>query len=93
MMIHAYNNYKLYAWGKNELRPNMRQSHFGSILGTHDTGLTIVDSLSTLYIMGMTNEFDEARKWIAKNLNFDNIVRAIENCIKTLFYYLTRIPI
>lgn len=74
MMIHAYNNYKLHAWGKSELRPMTKQAHFGSIMGAYDTGLTIVDSLSTLYIMGMTNEFKEAREWIAKSFTLDNAV-------------------
>lgn len=87
MMTHAYNNYKLHAWGKNELRPIMRQSHFGSIMGSYNTGLTIVDSLSTLYIMGITNEFHEAREWIAKNLNFDDVVCATENYIKTFVHF------
>ena len=34
-------------------------------------GLTIVDSLDTLLIMGLNEEFDEARQWVAKDLDFD----------------------
>ena len=44
----AWNNYKKYAWGKDELRPVSGRGNdwFG-------VGLTIVDSLDTLYIMGL----------------------------------------
>jgi len=44
----AWNNYKKYAWGMDELRPvsGRGTNWFG-------VGLTIVDSLDTLYIMGL----------------------------------------
>jgi mannosyl-oligosaccharide alpha-1,2-mannosidase len=46
---HAWKGYKTYAWGHDHLKP---------ITGTfHDwfnLGLTIVDSLDTIYIMGLT---------------------------------------
>jgi len=32
---------------------------------------TMVDSLSTLWIMGLYSEFDEAKQWIGANLKFD----------------------
>lgn len=73
MMIHAWENYKLYAWGKNELRPISRQAHSGSIFGAYDLGATIVDGLDTLYIMGLTKEFEEGRDWIARRFSLDNV--------------------
>ena len=30
-------------------------------------GLTLLDSLDTMYIMGMTTEFDEAKDWVRNN--------------------------
>jgi mannosyl-oligosaccharide alpha-1,2-mannosidase len=46
---HAWKGYKKYAWGHDHLKP---------ITGTfHDwfnLGLTIVDALDTIYIMGLT---------------------------------------
>ena len=45
---HAWAAYKKYAWGKDELRP-LSKTHnewFG-------VGLTIIDSLDTMYIMGL----------------------------------------
>lgn len=74
MMTHAWNNYKLYAWGKNELKPISKRAHTGSIFGAYDLGATIVDSLDTLYIMGMKQEFDEGRDWIARKFTLDNVV-------------------
>ena len=46
--LHAWNNYKKYAWGRDELKPvsNGWTDHMG-------VGLSIVDSLDTLYIMGL----------------------------------------
>ena len=46
--MHAWNAYKKYAWGHDELRPVSKgwQEWFG-------LGLTIVDSLDTAWIMGL----------------------------------------
>ncbi|KAK2191802.1 hypothetical protein NP493_45g05000 [Ridgeia piscesae] len=64
----AWNNYKKYAWGMDELRPvsGRGTNWFG-------VGLTIVDSLDTLYIMGLKDEFKEARDWVANHLVFNSI--------------------
>ena len=37
-------------------------------------GATIVDSLDTLYIMGMTEEFTKAKKWVEANLDMSKMV-------------------
>jgi hypothetical protein len=34
-------------------------------------GATLVDSLDTLYIMGLKDEFQRARDWVADSLSFD----------------------
>ncbi|BES88240.1 Glycosyl hydrolase family 47 [Nesidiocoris tenuis] len=69
MTKHAWDNYVRYAWGKNELRPISKRAHTGSIFGAASLGLTIVDGLDTLYIMGLHDEFKQGREWIATNLN------------------------
>lgn len=74
MTLHAWQNYKLYAWGKNELRPLSKRAHTGSIFGANDLGATIVDGIDTLYIMGLDREYEEARDWIARRFSLDNIV-------------------
>ncbi|KAI8034387.1 mannosyl-oligosaccharide alpha-1,2-mannosidase IA isoform X3 [Drosophila gunungcola] len=73
MMEHAWHNYKLYAWGKNELRPLSQRPHSGSIFGSYDLGATIVDGLDTLYIMGLEKEYREGRDWIERKFSLDNI--------------------
>uniref|UniRef100_A0A905ATG6 alpha-1,2-Mannosidase n=1 Tax=Glossina morsitans morsitans TaxID=37546 RepID=A0A905ATG6_GLOMM len=63
---HAWDNYRKYAWGHDNLKPISETYYdwFG-------LGLTIVDALDTLYIMGLEDEFADARKWISESLNFN----------------------
>ena len=74
MMKHAWDGYVKYGWGKNEVRPVSLRGHTSSIFGSSSMGATIVDSLDTLYIMGMKDEFDQAREWVAENLDFNKMV-------------------
>lgn len=73
MMKHAWEYYKLYAWGKNELRPISKRPHTGSIFGTSDLGATIIDGLDTLYLMNLTKEFNEGKDWIARRFTLENV--------------------
>uniref|UniRef100_A0A182N1H4 alpha-1,2-Mannosidase n=1 Tax=Anopheles dirus TaxID=7168 RepID=A0A182N1H4_9DIPT len=73
MMQHAWSNYKLYAWGKNELRPLSKRGHSNSIFGSFDLGATIVDGLDTLYLMGLHKEFDEGREWVERKFTLENV--------------------
>lgn len=64
--LHSWKGYKEYAWGHDNLKPiSMSYSDWFGL------GLTIVDSLDTLYIMDLQDEFDEARSWIDQYLRFD----------------------
>ncbi|TKR73419.1 hypothetical protein L596_020728 [Steinernema carpocapsae] len=65
-MKHAWKGYKDYAWSHDTLKPISKS--FSEWFGT---GLTIIDSLDTLFIMGMNEEFAEAKKWVEEELNFD----------------------
>lgn len=71
MMQHAWGGYVKYAWGGNELRPISRKPHNESVYGSAPLGATIVDSLDTLYIMGMMDEFKMARDWVQNDMNID----------------------
>ena len=62
--LHAWKGYKEYAWGEDELRSITKGSS-----RWFNLGLTIVDSLDTIYIMGLKDEFKEARDWVEKSLN------------------------
>ncbi|KAG7509233.1 mannosyl-oligosaccharide 1,2-alpha-mannosidase IA [Solea senegalensis] len=70
MMKHAWDSYRHYAWGSNELRPVSKQGHSSNLFGSIK-GATIVDALDTLYIMEMFEEFDVATDWVEKNLDFN----------------------
>jgi len=63
---HAWKGYRKYAYGHDHLRP---------ISATYqdwfELSLTLVDSLDTLYIMQMHDEFEEAKKWVKDGLRFD----------------------
>lgn len=63
----AWEKYKTHAWGHDHLEP---------ITGSHrerffDGGLTIVEALDTLSVMGLDEEVDEAVEWIENDLDFD----------------------
>ena len=73
MMKHAWDNYVTYAWGKNELRPVSKRGHTASIFGVSSMGATIVDSLDTLYIMGLQEDFDKGKEWVAANLDMNQM--------------------
>ena len=78
---HAWQSYKKYAWGHDELKPLSRTWHdwFG-------VGLSIVDSLDTIHIMGLTQEFQLGRNWVAENLTLSsqNEVLLFEIVIRAL---------
>ena len=72
-MKHAWDNYVSYSWGENELRPVSKQGHSTSIFGSSSMGATIVDSLDTLFIMGMSKEFEKGKEWISNNLDLNQM--------------------
>jgi endoplasmic reticulum Man9GlcNAc2 1,2-alpha-mannosidase len=80
---HAWRGYVRDAWGCDEYHP---LSHRGSNLTGIGIGFTIVDSLDTLLIMDLKEEFRHARDWVAKSLNFDHNggVNVFETTIRVL---------
>ncbi|KAJ3289693.1 mannosyl-oligosaccharide alpha-1,2-mannosidase [Borealophlyctis nickersoniae] len=64
---HAWKGYEDHAWGYDELHPiSKRGSNWFGL------GLTIVDSLDTAWIMGQTDIFEKAKKWILTEMKFDH---------------------
>lgn len=70
---HAWSGYKKYAWGEDDLHP-LSKSYSSVDFGM---AMTMVDSLDTLWLMGLQEEFNEARDWIANHLSFDNNPRKV----------------
>uniref|UniRef100_A0A6I8N827 alpha-1,2-Mannosidase n=1 Tax=Ornithorhynchus anatinus TaxID=9258 RepID=A0A6I8N827_ORNAN len=68
MMKFAWDSYKQYALGKNELRPLTKNGHVGNMFGGL-RGATVIDALDTLYIMELEDEFQEAKSWVENSFN------------------------
>ena len=66
--LHAWNGYKKYAWGHDDLKPLSKTYHDWY---PQPLLMTPVDSLDTMIIMGFKQEADATREYIAKNLSFD----------------------
>jgi predicted alpha-1,2-mannosidase len=69
--LHAWQGYRRYAWGHDDLAPLSRKPYdwYGvSLL------MTPVDALDTLVVMGLTKEADDTRELIAAKLDFDRDV-------------------
>lgn len=64
---HAWKAYREYAWGEDEVKPISKQPS-----SWFNLGLTIVDSLDTIYIMNLKDIYDEAREWILNKLSLDS---------------------
>ena len=73
MIKHAWGGYVRYAFGENELKPVSKRGHSPVVFGKTKVGATIVDSLDTLYIVGLKEEFQQARDWVSENLNLDEV--------------------
>ncbi|XP_028270044.1 mannosidase, alpha, class 1B, member 1b isoform X2 [Parambassis ranga] len=92
---HAWKGYKDFAWGHDELRPISKS--YSEWFGL---GLTLIDALDTMWILGLKEEFEEARAWVASELTFNkNVdVNLFESTIRILggllsTYHLTEDPL
>ena len=82
--LFAWNNYRNYAWGFDELDP---LTHTGyDWYPPYSFYFTAVDGLDTMILMGLTSQADEARKLIDQNLSFNRnvTVSGFESTIRFL---------
>ncbi|KAF5187876.1 Mannosyl-oligosaccharide 1,2-alpha-mannosidase [Thalictrum thalictroides] len=86
MFYHAYNNYMTHAFPHDELKPLTKTftdslSELGNLKLEHlpqnykGSALTLIESLSSLVIIGNNTEFERAVLWLSENLSFDVDVR------------------
>ncbi len=66
----AWRNYVAKAWGKDEINPVSGTSSSFFVEG-HDLGLSLVEALDTLWIMGLDAEFQAGVDWVKTRLDFD----------------------
>ncbi|KAK9717504.1 mannosyl-oligosaccharide alpha-1,2-mannosidase [Basidiobolus ranarum] len=80
---HAWNGYSEQAFGFDEYHP---VSKTGTNMIPKGMGYTIIDSLDTIILMNLTDEFDAAREWISTSLDFNQTeaVNVFETTIRVL---------
>jgi len=89
---HAWNGYKKYAWGNDDLKPLSKTFHNWY---AEPLLMTPVDALDTMYLMGIKAEADKTRDYITANLKFDKdiYVQNFEVTIRILGGLLTNYQI
>ena len=68
--LHAWRGYRAKAWGYDELRP-LSAGHNDFFVANHSFGLSIVEALDTLYLLGLDEELNDSVAWLRSNLSFD----------------------
>jgi mannosyl-oligosaccharide alpha-1,2-mannosidase len=66
----AWAQYREQAWGKDQIKPISGGFESFPLKNRH-LGLTIVEALDTLWIMGLDEEFRDGVDWVKRNLDFD----------------------
>lgn len=66
--LHAWNGYKKYAWGHDDLKPLSKSYHDWY---AEPLLMTPVDALDTMILMGLKEEAASTREYITQNLSFD----------------------
>src|SRR5687768_2406569 len=66
--LHAWNGYKKYAWGHDDLKPLSKTYHDWY---PQPLLMTAVDSLDTMILMELDDEAATTKKYILDNLSFD----------------------
>jgi hypothetical protein len=69
---HAWNGYTTYAYGADELRPLSNQP-----FNDYHLHITLIDSLSTLALMNMNKEIDEAEAYLATNFALPDVYSSL----------------
>jgi len=77
-MEFAFDSYSYTCWGKDELLPLTKTCEEWL-----RQGATIIDSISTLYIMGLTDQYKKAKKFVEDELNFDSKTNNYQSFFET----------
>mmetsp|Transcript_46026 Transcript_46026/g.81652 ORF Transcript_46026/g.81652 Transcript_46026/m.81652 type:complete len:513 (+) Transcript_46026:36-1574(+) len=63
---HAWSGYRERAWGYDQIHPKSGEPNHW-----YNLGLSIIEWLDTLWLLGMRSEFEEATDWVTKSLIFE----------------------
>jgi mannosyl-oligosaccharide alpha-1,2-mannosidase len=69
-MAWAWDLYRTHAWGKDEIKP-VSGTFSNFPLKGHHLGLTLVEALDTLWVMGLDSRFQDGVDWVKTTLDFD----------------------
>ncbi len=69
-MAFAWDQYRQHAWGKDEIKP-LTGGSSSFPLKDHHLGLSLIEALDTLWLMGLDDRFADGIDWVEKNANFD----------------------
>ena len=70
-MAWAWRNYVERAFGHDQIKPVSGTAEEFLLPNGPGLGLSIVEALDTLYVMGLDAELEEGVRWIENNLHFD----------------------
>ncbi|EXJ95456.1 mannosyl-oligosaccharide alpha-1,2-mannosidase [Capronia coronata CBS 617.96] len=81
--VHAWNGYKKYAWGRDEVAPlsGLYRSSFGG------WGATLVDTMDTLWIMDLKTDFEQCLEAV-RDIDFTTNEEETLNVFETTIRYL-----
>jgi len=69
-MAWAWDRYREHGWGKDEIKPvSGTVSSFP--LKNHHLGLSLIEALDTLWVMGLDSRFRDGVDWVKANASFD----------------------
>eukprot|EP01064_Diplonema_japonicum_P030782 TRINITY_DN5318_c0_g1_i1.p1 TRINITY_DN5318_c0_g1~~TRINITY_DN5318_c0_g1_i1.p1 ORF type:complete len:753 (+),score=143.89 TRINITY_DN5318_c0_g1_i1:55-2259(+) len=79
----SWKAYKSYAWGHDELRPSSKGFRNW---GDKGIGLTLIDAMPSLWLLGFKREFNEAVQWVDEemDLNIEGKVSQFEVIIRVI---------
>jgi glycosyl hydrolase family 47 len=66
--LHAWNGYKKYAWGHDDLNPLSKTPHDWY---AQPLLMTPVDALDTMWLMGFKDEYAKTQRYVLDTLSFD----------------------
>jgi mannosyl-oligosaccharide alpha-1,2-mannosidase len=67
-MAWAFAQYREKAWGKDEIKP-VSGAYSSFPLRDYHLGLTLIEALDTLWVMGLDDEFNTGVDWVKANFN------------------------
>lgn len=69
-MAWAWDLYRRHAWGKDEIRPVSGTTSSFPLKG-HHLGLSLIEALDTLWVMGLDSRFQDGVDWVRSYADFD----------------------